>query len=147
MTTQTSPIHVLMVEDDAEDVVLTKESLTNSKVTLDLHVVEDGEEALLYLRKTPPYASVPRPDVILLDLNLPKKNGREVLSEMQQDIHLRSIPVIVLTTSDQEEDVLKTYELGANCYITKPVGLDQFMKVVNAIDNFWFSIVKLPSRK
>ncbi|WP_447971309.1 response regulator [Nitrospira sp. M1] len=146
MTQQSNSVHILMVEDDEEDVVLTKESLTNSKVTLDLHVVEDGEEALLYLRKAQPYASATTPDVILLDLNLPKKNGREVLSEMREDDLLRSIPVIILTTSDQEEDVMKTYKLGANCYITKPVGLEQFMKVVTAIDNFWFSIVKLPPR-
>jgi len=135
-----------MVEDDEEDVELTKESLKSSKVTLNLHVVEDGEQALFYLRQKPPYGEAPRPDLILLDLNLPKKNGREVLAELQQDDTLCSIPVIVLTTSDQEQDVLKTYQLGANCYITKPVGLDQFTKVVSSIDNFWFSIVKLPSR-
>ncbi|GJL62017.1 MAG: response regulator [Nitrospirales bacterium] len=146
MSRQADPINVLMVEDDEEDVELTKESLKSSKVTLNLQVVEDGEQALFYLRRTPPYTEATRPDLILLDLNLPKKNGREVLAEMRQDDSLRSIPVIILTTSDQEEDVLKTYQLGANCYITKPVGLDQFTKVVCSIDNFWFSIVKLPSR-
>ncbi len=137
-------IHVLMVEDDAEDVMLTKEALSSSKVSLDLQVVEDGAQAMAYLRQEPPYDNAPRPDMILLDLNLPKKNGREVLNEMREDTNLRGIPVIILTTSDQQEDVLKTYELGANCYITKPVGLEQFSKVVSSIDHFWFSIVKLP---
>ena len=141
------PVHVLMVEDDAEDVMLTKEALSSSKVALDLRVVEDGAQAMAYLRKEGPYGDEPRPDVILLDLNLPKKNGREVLNEMRANENLRAIPVIILTTSDQGDDVLKTYELGANCYITKPVGLEQFSKVVTSIDNFWFSIVKLPSRE
>ncbi len=140
------PIHVLMVEDDEEDVLLTQDALSSSKVTLDLHVVEDGALAMDYLHNSPPYANEPRPDLILLDLNLPKKNGREVLNDIRTDAHLRAIPIIILTTSDQEEDVMKTYELGANCYITKPVGLEQFSKVVSSIDNFWFSIVKLPSR-
>ncbi len=141
-----SPIQVLMVEDDAEDVELTKESLNTSKVTLDLHVVEDGAQALAYLRHENPYEDEPRPDLMLLDLNLPKKNGREVLIEMRNDPNLKAIPVIILTTSDQDEDILKMYELGANCYITKPVGLEQFTKVVSSIEEFWFSIVKLPTR-
>ncbi|MCA9472480.1 MAG: response regulator [Nitrospirales bacterium] len=144
MLDQSNPIHVLMVEDDEEDVELTKVALSKSKVALDLQVVENGAEAMSYLKKAPPYQDRPRPDLILLDLNLPRKNGREVLADLQNDESLRLIPVIILTTSDQDEDVLRTYELGANCYITKPVGLEQFSKVVNAIDHFWFSIVKLP---
>ncbi|MGB0909584.1 MAG: response regulator [Nitrospirales bacterium] len=142
-----SPIHILMVEDDEEDVELTKESLVSSKIALDLQVVEDGAQALAYLRKEPPFEQSVKPDLILLDLNLPKKNGREVLSAMRGDSNLKTIPVIILTTSDQDADVLRTYELGANCYITKPVGLTQFSKVVSSIEGFWFSIVKLPPRE
>ncbi len=142
-----SPIHILMVEDDEEDVELTKESLLSSKMSLDLQVVEDGALALAYLRKEAPFEQAVKPDLILLDLNLPKKNGREVLSEMRGDAKLKATPVIILTTSDQDADVLQTYELGANCYITKPVGLTQFSKVVSSIESFWFSIVKLPPRE
>lgn len=137
-------IDVLLVEDDPADVDLTKESLKESKVTVNLHVVNDGLKALQYLRREASYAGAARPDVVLLDLNLPKKDGREVLRDIKQDEDLKRIPVVILTTSDTETDILKSYDLGANCYITKPVGLDQFSKVVRAIEEFWFSVVKLP---
>ncbi|MBI5197982.1 MAG: response regulator [Nitrospirae bacterium] len=121
------------------------EALKEGKVKNRIHVARDGEEALAVLRRREGHAAVPRPDVILLDLNLPRKDGREVLSEIKRDPDLRKIPVVVLTTSKAEEDVLRAYELNANCYITKPVDLDQFIKVVQAIEDFWFTIVRLPS--
>ena len=138
-------IDVLLVEDDPGDVDLTRESLRESKVAVTLEVVNDGLKALQYLKREGPYAKAVRPDVILLDLNLPKRDGREVLREIKSDEDLKQIPVVVLTTSDTETDILQTYGLGANCYITKPVGLDQFSKVVRTIEEFWFSVVKLPS--
>ncbi len=142
----TKPIEVLLVEDDPCDVELTEECMKDAKVLVSLNVVDDGVKALAYLRKQGRYAAAKRPDLILLDLNLPKKDGREVLSEVKNDENLKSIPVVILTTSSTDEDVLNTYGLGANSYITKPAGFDQFVKVVKSIENFWFSIVKLPPR-
>lgn len=140
------PIEVLMVEDDPADVDLTREYLKDAKVAISLSVVDDGAKAMDFLHRRPPYADAVRPDVILLDLNLPKKDGREVLKEIKSDDSLRRIPVVVLTTSSAEGDIFKTYDLGANCYITKPVGLDEFAKVVHSIEEFWFSVVKRASR-
>jgi CheY-like chemotaxis protein len=140
------PIQILLVEDDPGDVELTREALEDSKLLTILHVVEDGEEAMAFLRQEGRYLGVPRPDLILLDLNLPKKDGRRVLEEIKSDEELKMLPVVILTTSSAEEDILKTYNLGANCYITKPVGLAQFTKIVQALDDFWFTVVKLPTR-
>jgi len=141
------PIEILLVEDNPGDVRLTKEALKESKIINNLHVVMDGEEAMKYLLKQGEYKENPKPDIILLDLNLPKKNGREVLAEIKEKKELRYIPVVILTSSEADEDIVKTYELHANCYITKPVDLDQFSKVVKAIGDFWFSIVKLPNEE
>jgi two-component system, chemotaxis family, response regulator Rcp1 len=138
------PIEVLLVEDNPGDVRLTREALKDGKVSNNLSVAQDGVEALRFLRREGPYAGAPRPDLVLLDLNLPKKDGREVLQEMKQDRSLRTIPVVVLTSSDAERDIVGAYELQANCYITKPVDLDQFITAVKSIEDFWFSIVKLP---
>jgi len=138
------PIDVLLVEDNPGDVRLTKEALKESKVLTNLSVAADGIEALAFLRREGFYHGSPRPDIILLDLNLPKKDGREVLAEIKADESLRRIPVVILTTSKAEEDILRTYNLHANCYITKPVDLDQFITVVQAIHDFWFSVVRLP---
>jgi chemotaxis family two-component system response regulator Rcp1 len=139
-----SPIEVLLVEDSPGDVRLTKEAFKDAKVHIRLHVASDGAEAMAFLRREGKHENAPRPDLILLDLNLPKKDGREVLEEIKESPSLKSIPVVVLTTSASEEDILRSYLLHANCYITKPVDLDGFLKVVKSIDNFWLSIVKLP---
>jgi len=139
-----NPIDILLVEDNLADVRLTKEALIEEKLHNNLSVVSDGVEALDFLRKKGKYANVSRPDLILLDLNLPKKDGREVLREIKEDDNLKSIPVVVLTISKAEEDVLKTYNLHANCYITKPIDLNQFSHVVKSIKDFWLTIVKLP---
>jgi two-component system response regulator len=138
------PIEILLIEDNPGDVELTKIALEDSKISVNLNIVEDGVEAIAFLRREGKYANVPHPDIILLDLNLPKKDGREVLAEIKADEKLKRIPVVVLTTSQAEEDVLKVYNLSANCYITKPVDFDQFVKIVQSIENFWFTIVKLP---
>lgn len=138
---------ILLVEDDPGDVDLTREYLDAAKVMLNLNIVDNGMDAVTYLRQEGPYAQAVRPDLILLDLNLPKKNGREVLADIKSDDALKSIPVVVLTTSDADEDILKSYDLGANCYVTKPVGLDQFARIVTMIESFWFTIVKLPPHK
>lgn len=138
------PIQILLVEDNPGDIRLTQEMLKESKLHNTLHIVEDGEEAMAFLRCTGKYTSAPRPDLVLLDLNLPKKDGRQVLIEIKTDENLRRIPVVILTTSTEEEDILKAYDHYVNCYISKPVELDQFAKVVKAIEDFWFSIVKLP---
>ena len=138
------PIEVLLVEDNPGDVRLTREALKEGKVRNNLSVAPDGVEALAFLRRQGKYADAPRPDVILLDLNLPKKDGREVLEEIKADPALRSIPVVILTSSDAERDIVRAYSLHANCYITKPVDLDQFITVVKSIEDFWFTIVKLP---
>jgi CheY-like chemotaxis protein len=137
-------IEILLVEDNPGDVDLTMEGLKEGKVHNHLSVVSDGDEAMTFLRREGKYADAPRPELILLDLNLPKKNGREVLAEIKGDDRLRCIPVVILTSSQAEEDILKTYNLNANCYITKPVDLDQFIKVVKSIEDFWFTIVTLP---
>lgn len=139
-------IEILMVEDNPADVRLTVEAFKDAKVLNHLNVVHDGEEALAYLRRKGKYSGSPRPDLILLDLNLPKMDGREVLAEIKKDQDLRRIPVVVLTTSNDERDILKAYDLHVNAYVTKPVALDQFVKIVEAVDDFWFSVVKLPPR-
>jgi CheY-like chemotaxis protein len=144
MTDYLEPIEILLVEDSPADVDLTREALEDAKVHNNLHVVGDGEQALAFLRREGQYAEAPHPDLILLDLNLPRKDGREVLAEIKQDPALRRIPVVILTTSDAEQDVLRTYDLHANCYITKPVDLEQFITVVKSIKQFWLAIVKLP---
>jgi two-component system response regulator len=141
-----TPIEILLVEDNPGDANLAREALENSKVINRLSVVGDGEAALACLRCQGKYADAPRPDLILLDLNLPKKDGREVLAEIKADDVLKCIPVVILTTSEAEEDILKTYNLHANCYITKPIDLIQFLKVVQAIEDFWLTIVRLPPK-
>ena len=138
------PIEILLVEDNPGDVRLTAEALKEGKVRNNMHVVGDGEKALAYLRREGGYEDAVRPDLVLLDLNLPRKDGREVLADMKADDDLKRIPVVVLTTSKAEEDILKTYDLHANCYITKPVDLDQFLRVVQSIESFWLSLVRLP---
>ena len=138
------PVEILMVEDNPGDVDLTRETLLDSKLLNHMSVVNNGVEAMAYLRREGKYVDATRPDLILLDLNLPKKDGREVLAEVKVDERLRRIPVVVLTTSSAEKDILQTYDLHANCYITKPVNLDQFSAVVRAIEDFWFTIVRLP---
>jgi CheY-like chemotaxis protein len=138
------PIEILLVEDNPGDVRLTREALADNKIRNTLHVVADGVQALAFLRRQGKHATVPRPDLILLDLNLPKKDGREVLAEIKGNGNLRRIPVVVLTTSGAEEDILKAYDLNANCYVTKPVNLDSFIKVVKSIESFWVTIVELP---
>ena len=139
-----TPIEILLVEDSAGDVRLVQENLKESKVRNSLNVVGDGIEAMAYLRKEGKYKDAPRPDLVLLDLNLPKKDGRQVLKEMKSDEDLKCIPVVVLTISKAEEDIMKSYSLHANAYISKPVDLNQFLKVVKAIEEFWLTVVKLP---
>jgi chemotaxis family two-component system response regulator Rcp1 len=141
-----NPIRILMVEDNPDDVELTVEALKDGKVANILTVVRDGEEAMAYLRGEGEYQGSVRPDLILLDINMPRKDGREVLKEIKDDPRLRRIPVVILTTSAAEEDILHTYDLHANCYITKPVDFDQFLRVVKSIENFWLTVVKLPPR-
>ncbi len=138
-------IDILLVEDNPGDVRLTMEALKEAKLLNTIHHVSDGVEALAYLRQEGKYANAPRPDLVLLDLNLPKKDGREVLAEVKNDSKLRRIPIVILTTSRAEQDILKAYNLHANCYISKPVDLDQFIKVAKSIDDFWFTMVRLPS--
>jgi len=139
-----NPIEILLVEDNPADVRLTVEAFKDGKVRNHLVVASDGVEALAILRRESSYREAFRPDLILLDINLPKKNGREVLAEIKMDPQLKCIPVVILTTSKAEEDVLRTYDLHANCYITKPVDLDQFLKVVKSIEDFWLTVVRLP---
>ena len=138
------PIEVLLVEDNPGDAQLTQIALEDSKMAVNLSIVEDGVEAMAFLKKEGKYSEASHPDLVLLDLNLPKKDGRQVLLEMKADEALKRIPVVVLTTSQAEEDILKAYDLCANCYITKPVDFEQFVKIVQSIENFWFTIVKLP---
>ena len=142
-----TPVEILLVEDNAGDVRLTKEALKEGKVYNNLHWAKDGVEALEFLRREGKHAKAPHPDIILLDLNLPKKDGREVLSEIKSDDQLKHIPVVILTTSKAEEDVLRSYKLHANCYITKPVDLGKFIVVVQSIDRFWLTVVTLPPAK
>ena len=144
MDTNHRPIEILLVEDNPGDVRLTVEALKEGKLRNHMSVAADGEEALAFLRRENGHAAAPRPDLVLLDLNLPRKDGREVLAEMKEDPDLRRIPVVILTTSKAEEDIARTYDLHANCYITKPVDLDQFITVVKSIESFWFSVVSLP---
>lgn len=140
------PIQVLLVEDDPGDVRLTQEALKRSKLLVMMNVVDDGEKALRWLRREAPYADAVRPDLVLLDLNLPKVDGRAVLEKVKSDPAVRHIPVVVLTTSAADADVLKAYGLGGNCYITKPVGFEEFRRIVRAIEEFWFEVVRLPPR-
>ncbi|MEV4131519.1 response regulator [Dactylosporangium sp. NPDC049742] len=140
------PIEVLLVEDDPGDVLMTQEAFEEHKVRNKLNVVQDGEEALAYLRREGPHADAPRPDLILLDLNLPRVDGRQVLQAIKEDPDLRRIPVVVLTTSQADEDILRSYSLHANAYVTKPVDFDSFIAVVRQIDEFFVSVVKLPPR-
>ena len=135
---------ILLVEDNPGDIRLTREAFKEGKLKNELHVATDGIEAMAFLRKEGKYRDVQRPDIILLDLNMPKKDGREVLEEIKTDKYLKNIPVIILTTSEAERDIISTYENHANCYITKPVDLDQFIEIVKSIKSFWLSIVKLP---
>jgi chemotaxis family two-component system response regulator Rcp1 len=146
-TSQPTPIDILLVEDNAGDVRLTLEVLKGSKVRNNLMVANNGREALDCLQRTGKYQSAPRPDLILLDLNLPVMDGREVLEKIKDHDEFKRIPVVILTTSKAEEDILKTYNLHANCYVTKPVDLDQFVKVVKSLEDFWLAIVKLPNHK
>lgn len=139
-----NPIEILLIEDNPGDVRLTIEGLKEAKVYNNLHVARDGIEALSFLRREGPHSDAPRPDLILLDLNLPRKDGREVLAEIKRDEALKRIPVIVLTTSQDEEDIFKTYDLHANCYITKPLDFEQFMHVVQSVEDFWLSVVTFP---
>ena len=138
-------IDILLVEDSEGDARLSMEAMRDSKIRNKMHHVVDGEEAMAFLRKEGKYSKAPRPDLILLDLNLPKKDGREVLAEIKKDDELKRIPVVVMTISSSEEDILKSYNLHANCFITKPIDLSQFMKVVHSVEDFWLTIVKLPN--
>ncbi len=149
MITNSLPQHIeiLLVEDSPADVLIAREALSEAKLLNTIHVAEDGVEALDFLYRRGKFASVPRPDLILLDLNLPRKNGREVLAEIKADGDLKQIPVVVLTTSSDEEDILRSYNLHANCYVVKPVEFDSFVNAVRSIEHFWFSIVSLPTVK
>jgi len=140
----TRPINMLLVEDSPTDQLMTCEALERSKVLLHLHIVEDGIQTMEFLRRTGKYAQAPRPDLILLDLNLPKKDGREVIAEIKASPDLKMIPVVVLTTSKSDEDIALAYKSHANCYITKPVGFANFYEVMRSIEKFWFSVVSLP---
>ena len=139
------PITILMAEDNATDVMITKEALVHAKLLNTLHVVNDGIEAMDFLHRRGKYPKAPRPDLILLDLNMPRKNGQEVLAEIKADDKLKFIPVVILTTSKAEEDVLKAYGLHANCYVVKPVDFEVFAEVIRSIEQFWFSVVRLPT--
>lgn len=140
------PLKILLIEDDPGDIELIKVALEDSKLGPKLFVVEDGQQAIDFLQKKGPYSDAAVPDLILLDLNLPKKDGRQVLKEIKLDEKLKAIPVVILTTSKAERDILECYRLGANCCITKPVGLDKFLSLVRCLEEFWFTIVKLPTR-
>ena len=141
---QLRPIDILLVEDNPGDVILTEEAFSEAKISNNLHITRDGEEALSYLRREAGFENAVRPDLILLDLNLPKIDGREVLDTVKSSDVLKRIPIVVLTSSEAEQDIIKTYDLHANSYIVKPITLDQFVRVVNAVENFWFSVVTLP---
>jgi two-component system, chemotaxis family, response regulator Rcp1 len=146
MFTKSLPRHIeiLLVEDSPADILLTREAFQESRIVNTIHVAEDGIQAMDFLFKRGEYASAPRPDLILLDLNLPRKNGREVLAEIKADPELKKIPIVVLTTSNADEDILRAYNLNANCYVVKPVGFDNFMQAMQSIRHFWFSVVTLP---
>ncbi len=138
------PVEILLVEDDPGDIELTRESLKANKITTNLNIVHDGVSAMQYLSQEGAYSDAKRPDLIILDLNLPKKDGLEVLDDLKTDQNLKSIPVVILTTSEADEDIIKSYNLGANCYVTKPIGFKEFEKIVRSIEEFWFTVVKLP---
>lgn len=140
-------VEILLIEDNEADVRLTKEGIKEAKIRNSLSIVNDGEAAMAYLNKQSPYQNTTTPDLILLDLNLPKMDGRQVLEEIKEDPNLKHIPVVILTSSNAEKDILKSYKLHANCYITKPIGLEQFVEVIKSIEDFWFSIVKLPAQE
>ncbi|MHB8101791.1 MAG: response regulator [Methanosarcina sp.] len=140
------PVEILLVEDNEGDVGLIEEVLEEAKIRNSLHIAEDGEEAILFLHGEGKFSGSPRPDIILLDLNLPKKDGREVLREIKEDNNLKNIPVVVLTTSGAEKDILRSYALHSNAYVTKPLDFDQFIMVVKSIENFWLEVVKLPAK-
>ncbi len=142
--THSKHIEILLVEDSPADILITREAFQDARLMNTIHVVEDGVQAMEFLRRGGSFASAPRPDLILLDLNLPRKNGREVLAEIKGNAEFKSIPVIVLTTSSADEDIIQAYDLHANCYVVKPVGFDNFLKAVQSIENFWFSVVVLP---
>jgi CheY-like chemotaxis protein len=144
MTTGDNPAEVLLAEDNSGDVVLTKKALKQGKLANNLHVVADGVEAMRYLRQEAEYADAPRPDLILLDLNMPRKDGKEVLADIDEEDELSRIPVVVLTSSESEADIARSYELSANAYLTKPVDFDGFVEIVNRLEGFWFQVVKLP---
>jgi CheY-like chemotaxis protein len=143
---ESKPIEILLVEDSPSDAALTIEALKTGKVANRLNLVEDGVEAMDYIRRQGKYAKVPRPDLIMLDLNLPRKDGREVLAELKNDPVLKTIPIIVLTTSCSDKDILQSYQLNANCYITKPVDFQHFIEVVKSIEQFWLTVVTLPPK-
>jgi len=143
--TEGRPIDILLVEDNPGDACLAREAMVESKIKNELHHVTDGEQALAYLRKQGAYAQAPRPDLILLDLNLPLKDGREVLAELKNDVQFKRIPIVVLTVSSDDIDILKAYNLHANCFISKPLDLEQFMTIVRTIESFWLTIVSLPN--
>jgi two-component system, chemotaxis family, response regulator Rcp1 len=147
MNEHDTPVEILLVEDNEGDVHLTMQALDRAKVRNRVHVASDGVEAMAFLRREAPHEKAPRPDVILLDLNLPLMDGREVLEELKKDPVMRTIPVVVMTTSSAEEDVVRSYALQANCYVTKPVDLKQFLHVVDSIGDFWLQVVRLPPRK
>jgi CheY-like chemotaxis protein len=140
------PIEILLIEDNPADVRLTQEAFREARIHNNLHVVQDGVSAMAFMHQNAPHQNAPRPALILLDLNLPKKDGREVLKEIKTDSELRQIPVVILTTSDDEEDVLRSYDLHANAYLVKPIDVLKFVKMIHALENFWLSIVKLPSK-
>jgi two-component system, chemotaxis family, response regulator Rcp1 len=140
------PIDILLVEDSPSDVAMTVEAFREGHIANELHIVTDGEQALAYLRKQAPFTDTRRPDLVLLDLNLPKKDGREVLGELAADDDLKTIPIVVLTTSSAHADILRSYELHANAYVTKPVGVDEFFAAIRGIEDFWLSVVRLPGK-
>jgi len=146
MNPATKAIEILLVEDDPGDIDLIEEALEDAKLQINLNSVRDGVEALAYLRREGKYTQAISPDLILLDLNLPRRDGREVLQDIKGDNYFKRIPVVVLTTSDAEDDILKSYNLGANCYVSKPLGMQDFIKIVESIENFWFTVVKLPPK-
>ncbi len=141
-----NPIEILLIEDNPADIRLTQEAFREARLQNTIHVVQDGVNAMAFIRQTAPFQQAPRPDLILLDLNLPKKDGREVLKEIKSDTHTRTIPVVVLTTSDDETDVLRSYDLHANAYLVKPIDILQFIKMIQSLEDFWLSVVKLPPK-
>ncbi len=141
-----NPVEILLIEDNPADIRLTQEAFREARLQNTLHVVQDGVNAMAFIRQTAPFQQAPRPDLILLDLNLPKKDGREILKEIKSDPHTRTIPVVVLTTSDDEADVLRSYDLHANAYLVKPIDILRFIKMIQSLENFWLAVVKLPPK-